>query len=154
MVILLILINGLLATLHVEEQWVAKWCSFTRRRFARAIIDAKALRDLFMNILHIFTLRVYSFHIVERNLSPSTLITFYISLKFKRIFFFYWVYLFETMQATMFILLHLQVFPGNTDRNTVVKNYLRAAVKARFVRFYFVNYNNWPVIRVEIFVLN
>ena len=54
----------------------------------------------------------------------------------------------------MFILLHLQVFPGNTDRNTVVKNYLRAAVKARFVRFYFVNYNNWPVIRVEIFVLN
>ena len=88
MVILLILINGLLATLHVEEQWVAKWCSFTRRRFARAIIDAKALRDLFMNILHIFTLRVYSFHIVERNLSPSTLITFYISLKFKRIFFF------------------------------------------------------------------
>ena len=55
------------------------------------------------------------------------------------------------MLAAVF-LFQFQAFSGNTDRNTIVKHSLRAAVKARFVRFYFVAYHNWPVIRVEIFV--
>jgi len=46
-----------------------------------------------------------------------------------------------------------KVFPGNADRNSIVKNSLRDAVKARYVRFYYVTYHSWPAVRVEIFVL-
>ena len=44
-----------------------------------------------------------------------------------------------------------QVFQGNTDRHTIVLHALSPAVKARFVRFYYVSYHNWPAIRVEIY---
>ena len=46
----------------------------------------------------------------------------------------------------------MQVFQGNTDRNTIVKHSLLAAVKARFVRFYHVSCKSWPSLRVEIYV--
>ncbi|CAH3030672.1 unnamed protein product [Porites evermanni] len=45
-----------------------------------------------------------------------------------------------------------KVFQGNADQNTIVKHSLPTAVKARFVRFYYVTYHNWPSIRVEIYV--
>ena len=44
-----------------------------------------------------------------------------------------------------------QVFPGNTDRDSVVRNYLSA--DARYVRFYPVDYFEWPCLRVEVSVL-
>ncbi|CAH3178508.1 unnamed protein product, partial [Porites evermanni] len=44
-----------------------------------------------------------------------------------------------------------KVFQGNTDRHTIVLHALSPAVKARFVRFYYVSYHNWPAIRVEIY---
>ncbi|KAL9970483.1 hypothetical protein ACROYT_G022865 [Oculina patagonica] len=43
-------------------------------------------------------------------------------------------------------------FPGNTDKNTIVKHSLSTDVKARFVRFYPVTYFGFPGLRVEIFV--
>ncbi|CAH3028507.1 unnamed protein product, partial [Porites evermanni] len=45
-----------------------------------------------------------------------------------------------------------KVFQGNTDSNTTVKHSLLTAVKARFVRFYYLTYNSWPSLRVEIYV--
>ena len=45
-----------------------------------------------------------------------------------------------------------QVFPGNSDQNTVVKHFLNTDVMARYVRFYPVTYHNFPCLRVEIFV--
>ena len=46
---------------------------------------------------------------------------------------------------------NMQVFQGNTDRDTIVQHTLFSAVKARFVRFYYVGYYSWPAIRVEIY---
>ena len=46
----------------------------------------------------------------------------------------------------------MQVFQGNTDRNTIVKHSLLTAVKARFVRFYYLTCHSWPALRVEIYV--
>ena len=46
-----------------------------------------------------------------------------------------------------------QVFAGNTDQNSIVKNSLSLGVKARFVRFYPVTHRSHPCLRVEIFVL-
>lgn len=46
-----------------------------------------------------------------------------------------------------------KIFPGNNDRNGIVKNSLRNVVKSRYVRFYPVSYYSFPCIRVEIFVL-
>jgi len=46
-----------------------------------------------------------------------------------------------------------KVFPGNTDTSSIVQRSFSSAVKARFVRFYPVSYDNWPCFRVEIFVL-
>ena len=45
-----------------------------------------------------------------------------------------------------------QVFPGNSDRHSVVKHFLTTDVMARYVRFYPVTYHNFPCFRVEIFV--
>ena len=45
-----------------------------------------------------------------------------------------------------------QVFPGNSDRHSVVKHFLITDVMARYVRFYPVTYHNFPCFRVEIFV--
>ena len=45
-----------------------------------------------------------------------------------------------------------QVFPGNSDRHSVVKHFLITDVMARYVRFYPVTYHNFPCLRVEIFV--
>ena len=52
MVILLILIHGLLSTLHAERTMRCKIVYFTGQRFALAIIDAETLRNL--NISRIF----------------------------------------------------------------------------------------------------
>ena len=46
----------------------------------------------------------------------------------------------------------MQVFQGNTDRDTIVQHALFSAMKARFVRFYYVSYYRWPAIRVEIYI--
>ncbi|XP_078374637.1 uncharacterized protein LOC144658156 [Oculina patagonica] len=46
-----------------------------------------------------------------------------------------------------------KVFPGNTDRQTIVKHSLSTDVKARFVRFYPFTHKSHPCMRVEIFVL-
>ena len=46
-----------------------------------------------------------------------------------------------------------QIFPGNKDRNGIVKNSLRNVVKSRYVRFYPVSYNSFTCLGVEIFVL-
>ena len=46
-----------------------------------------------------------------------------------------------------------QVFAGNTDQNSIVKNSLSVGVKARFVRFYPVTHSSHPCLMVEIFVL-
>lgn len=53
----------------------------------------------------------------------------------------------------VFFSFFIQEFPGNSDRNTVVKHGLETVINARYVRFYALSYHNWPVIRVEIFVL-
>lgn len=45
-----------------------------------------------------------------------------------------------------------KAFPGNLDRDTLVKNSLISDVKARYVRFYPVTYAAYPCLRVEIFV--
>lgn len=45
-----------------------------------------------------------------------------------------------------------KAFPGNLDKNTVVKNSLTSDVKARYVCFYPVTYATYPCLRVEIFV--
>ena len=49
---------------------------------------------------------------------------------------------------------HSKVFPGNTDGNGVVRNYLSRPVQAQYVRFYAVASQGWPCLRVEIFVEN
>ena len=58
--------------------------------------------------------------------------------------------MFEHLNVTISFL--MQVFQGNTDRNTIVKHSLLTAVKARFVRFYYLTYYSWPALRVEIYV--
>lgn len=45
-----------------------------------------------------------------------------------------------------------KVFPGNSDRNTVVKNPLITDVSARYIRFYPVTFLYFPCLRVEVFV--
>ena len=54
MVILLILIQEQLSTLHAERTMHCKIVYFTRQRFAGAIIDAETLRSLFVNFSRIF----------------------------------------------------------------------------------------------------
>ena len=55
MVILLILIHGLLSTLHAERTMRYKIVCFTRQHFARAFIDAETSRSLFVKISRIFS---------------------------------------------------------------------------------------------------
>ena len=45
-----------------------------------------------------------------------------------------------------------QVFTGNVDRESVVLNDLKNDVQARYVRFLPEYSDNWPCLRVEIFV--
>nr|XP_058953160.1 lactadherin-like [Pocillopora verrucosa] len=45
-----------------------------------------------------------------------------------------------------------KVFPGNSDRHSVVKHFLTTDIMARYVRFYPVTYHNFPCLRVEIYV--
>jgi hypothetical protein len=42
-----------------------------------------------------------------------------------------------------------QLFTGNTDRNTVVKNVLNPPIRAKLIRFIPTTYHNWKVLRVE-----
>ena len=56
------------------------------------------------------------------------------------------------MKSSPFFFL-LQVFPGNTNHNSIVKHSLSTEEKATFVRFYPVTTYNHPCLRVEIFVL-
>ena len=51
------------------------------------------------------------------------------------------------------LLFHFQVFPANSDKNSIVKHSLSTDVKARYVRFYPVTHKSHPCLRVEIFVL-
>ena len=46
--------------------------------------------------------------------------------------------------------LHFQVFSGNKDRTSIVKNVRKNYVKARFVRFYINSYVGFPCLSVEI----
>lgn len=45
-----------------------------------------------------------------------------------------------------------KVFPGDTERSSVVQHSFLASIKARYVRFYPVTHNRYPCLRVEIFV--
>ncbi|KAL9983324.1 hypothetical protein ACROYT_G005476 [Oculina patagonica] len=45
----------------------------------------------------------------------------------------------------------VQVFPGNNDVNTVVKNYLRHNITAMLIRFFPETYVGFPALRVEVY---
>ena len=61
MVILLILIHGLLSTLHAERIIRCKIVYFARQRFARVMIDVETLRSVFVNILRVYTLFINAY---------------------------------------------------------------------------------------------
>ncbi|PFX15296.1 Tyrosine-protein phosphatase Lar [Stylophora pistillata] len=42
-------------------------------------------------------------------------------------------------------------FPGNTDRNSIIKNSLQDFSSAKYIRFQPVSYNAWKVLRVEVY---
>lgn len=48
-------------------------------------------------------------------------------------------------------LFRLQIFPGAKDRNTVVKNFFRRSIVARFVRFHPVRWHGHISMRVELY---
>ena len=50
------------------------------------------------------------------------------------------------------IFLFTQEFSGNSDANSVVINELCSVAMARYVRFYPIESQYWPCLRVEIFV--
>ncbi|KAL9962023.1 hypothetical protein ACROYT_G031082 [Oculina patagonica] len=46
-----------------------------------------------------------------------------------------------------------KIFPGNTDNSdTIVQQSLGDVTRARYVRFYPVDYDKWPCMRIEVFV--
>lgn len=45
----------------------------------------------------------------------------------------------------------IQTLPGNVDRNTKNKNFLKSVIKARAIRIYPVKWNKKPSMRVEIY---
>jgi hypothetical protein len=45
----------------------------------------------------------------------------------------------------------IQVFSGNTDRNTVVTNSLEVPIKDRYVRFAVKEFYGTPAMRVELY---
>ena len=47
--------------------------------------------------------------------------------------------------------LFLQIFPGNSDRNSVMKNILSPAISARHVRIHPVSWTNWISMRIELY---
>ena len=56
------------------------------------------------------------------------------------------------MIIEFYFLYNSQVFIGNIDRDSIVRNQLRNDVQAKYVRFYPEEYNDWPCLRVEIYV--
>ena len=49
------------------------------------------------------------------------------------------------------LLIFLQIFPANSDLNTIVHHALSHDVQARYIRFYPVTRYNFPCMRVEVF---
>ena len=52
---------------------------------------------------------------------------------------------------TFIVLISLQVFSGNTDGNTIVSHKLREKIRARYVRFVVLDWNNHISMRVELY---
>ena len=81
---------------------------------------------------------------------------------FPVIFFFFWggggggggviLCIFRRIQLSINLHFFFQVFRANQDLNTIVKNALANVVSARFIRFFPVTVDNWPCMRVEIYV--
>ncbi|XP_031549199.1 coagulation factor V-like, partial [Actinia tenebrosa] len=47
--------------------------------------------------------------------------------------------------------LFAQVFPGNTDRNTVVTHTIEVPFKARYIRITVLGYSGYPALRAEVY---
>ena len=45
----------------------------------------------------------------------------------------------------------MQIFPGNSDRNTANKNILQQAVQVKFFQITPTDYNFYPTLRVELY---
>ena len=45
----------------------------------------------------------------------------------------------------------LQVFPGNSDQNSITKNSLKEFSSAKFIRFLPTAYYSWKALRVEVY---
>ena len=50
-----------------------------------------------------------------------------------------------------FLFLHLQVFNGNSDQNSIVVNTLDPPIMARFIRVQPVKYYGWMSLRMELY---
>jgi len=47
---------------------------------------------------------------------------------------------------------NIKIFPGNTDYNTIVLNKFDKAITARYFRILPTTWNNWPALRIELYI--